>query len=146
MFYKLYARTYDGASDGNIQGYHEHTQNKAKFVTLFDMMLSNFFGKGHHVTCDSTYMGNNMAQVSRKIWKIIMVGTIQANRTDAPMVAYLKANPMKKQTYEYKIWQHNTQSLVAAIWWDNGLVKTLSNYHQPIIVPDGLMRKKMGVD
>ena len=44
------------------------------------------------------------------------------------------------------MWQHNTRLLVAAIWSDNGLVKTLSNYHQPIIVADGLMRKKMGVD
>ena len=55
MFYKLYARTYGGASDGDIQGQHEHTHNEAKFVNLFDMMLSNFFGKGHHVTCDSAY-------------------------------------------------------------------------------------------
>ena len=76
---KLYARTYGGASDGNIQGWHEHTQNEAKFVNLFDMMLSNFFGKGHHVTCDLAYTGDNMAQVSQKIWKINMVGTIQAN-------------------------------------------------------------------
>ena len=87
-----------------------------------------------------------MAQVSRKIWKINMVGTIQANQTGAPMVSYLKANPMKKRTYEYKMWQHNTRLLVAAVWSDNGLVKTLSNYHQPIIVADGLMRKKMGAD
>ena len=41
--------------------------------------------------------------------------------------------------------QHNTQqSLVAAVWSDNCRVKTLSNYHEPIIVADGLMRKKMG--
>ena len=55
MFYQLYARTYGGASDGDIQGRHEHTQSKAKFVNLFDMMLSKFFVKGHHVTCDSAY-------------------------------------------------------------------------------------------
>ena len=78
MFYKLYAQTYGGASDGGIQDRHEHTQNEAKFVNLFDMMLSNFFGRGYHVTCDSAYMGDNMAQVSRKIWKINMVRTIQA--------------------------------------------------------------------
>ena len=76
-----------------------------------------------------------MAQVSRKIWKINMVGTIQANRTGAPMAAFLKTPPiMKKRTYEYKMWQHNTRSLVAAVWSDNGLVKTLSNYHKPITV------------
>ena len=85
-------------------------------------------------------MGDNKAQVSRKIWKINMVGTIQANRTGAPMAAYLKANPMKKRTYEYKMWQHNTQSLVAAVWSDNGLVKTLSNYNELIIIAGGIMR------
>ena len=60
------------------------------------------------------------------------------------MAAYLKAHPTKKRMQKYKIWQHNTQSLVAAIWSDNGIVKTLSNYHHSIIVADGLMRKKMG--
>ena len=60
------------------------------------------------------------------------------------MAAYLKAHPTKKRMQKYKIWQHNTQSLVAAIWSDNGIVKTLSNYHRSIIVADGLMRKKMG--
>ena len=63
-------------------------------------------------------MGDNMAQVSQKIWKINMVGTIQANWTSAPMASYLKAHPMKKRAYEYKMWQHNTRSLVAAIWSD----------------------------
>jgi len=96
MFYQRYAQTYGGTSDGTIQGRHEHTQNEAKFVNLFDMMLSNFFGKGHHVMCDSAYMGDNMAQVSCEIWNISMVGTIQANRTGALMTAYLKAHPMKK--------------------------------------------------
>ena len=60
------------------------------------------------------HMGDNMAQVSQKIWNINIVGTIQANRTGDPMAAYLKGNPMKKRTYEYKMWQHNTRSLVAA--------------------------------
>ena len=73
-----------------------------------------------------------------------MVRTIQANWMGAPMAAYLKARPTKKRIHKYKIWQHNTQSLVAAIWSDNGIVKTLSNYHHSIIVADGLMRKKMG--
>ena len=62
MFYQRYAQTYGGTSDGTIQGRHEHTQNEAKFVNLFDMMLSNFFGKGHYVTCDSAYMGDNMLE------------------------------------------------------------------------------------
>ena len=51
---------------------------------------------------------------------------------------------IKKKTYEYKMWQHNTQSLVAAVWLDNNLVKTLSNYHQPQIIPAGMLRSKIG--
>ena len=92
------------ASDGDIQGWYEHTQNKAKFVNLFDIMLSNFCGKGRHVMCDSVYMGENMAQVSRKIYKNInMVGIIQDNCTGAPMATYLKANRMmKKRTANIK--------------------------------------------
>ena len=53
---------------------------------------------------------------------------------------------MKKKTYEYKLWQHNAQSLVAAVWSDNNLVKTLSNYHQPQIIPAGMLRRKIGDD
>lgn len=34
IFYKLYARTYGGASDDNIQGWHEHTAKEPKFCNL----------------------------------------------------------------------------------------------------------------
>ena len=44
------------------------------------------------------------------------------------------------------MWQHNTESLVAAVWSDNNLVKTLSNYHEPQIIPAGMMRRKIGDD
>ena len=50
MFYKLYARTYGGKHNGNIQGWHKHNINKAKFCNLFNIMLSLFCGKGHHAT------------------------------------------------------------------------------------------------
>ena len=132
QFYKLYARTYGGKDDGDLQGRHSHTAGQQKFVNLFEIMLAQFRGKGHHLTCDSAYMGDIMALISRNVWKINMVGTIQANQTGAPMAASVKGPlSMKKKTYEYKMWQHNAQSLVAAVWSDNNLVKTLSNYHEP---------------
>ena len=53
---------------------------------------------------------------------------------------------MKNKTYEYKMSQHNIQSSVAAIWSDNNLVKTLSNYHEPQVVPARMMRWKIGPD
>ena len=146
-FYELYARCYGGKDDGDLQGRHSHMAGQQKFVYLFDIMLSSFCGNGHYVTCDSAYMGDIMTLIARNVWKINMVGTIQANRTDAPMGASVKGDQAnKKKTYEYKMWQHNTQSLVAAVWSDNNLVKTLSNYHQPQIIPAGMMRQKIGPD
>ena len=44
------------------------------------------------------------------------------------------------------MWQLNTESLVAAVWSDNNLVKMLSNYHEPKIVPAGMLRRKNGPD
>ena len=98
MFYKLYAlvRTVTNM----IQRWNEHTTKEAKFMNLFDIIQSSFCGKGHHVTCDSDYMGDIMAQISWNIWRINMVGTTQSNCMDVLMGAYLKANPMKKQTYK----------------------------------------------
>ena len=64
-----------------------------------------------------------------------MFGTVQSNRTGAPKRASLKANTTKKWMYEYRIWRHNDiQPSVAAVWSDNGIIKILSNYHQPIII------------
>ena len=72
QFYKLYARCYGGKIDGDLQGHHSHTARQQKFVNLFDIMLSQFRGNGHHVTCDSAYMGdiiqngqNNPSQLDR---------------------------------------------------------------------------------
>ena len=59
-------------------------------------------------------------------------------------VSVNRPQSIKKKTYEYKMWQHNTQSPVTAVWSDNNLVKTLSNYHQPQIIPAGMMRRKIG--
>tara|TARA_B110001450_G_scaffold177989_1_gene166263 strand:- start:305 stop:700 length:396 start_codon:yes stop_codon:yes gene_type:complete len=74
-----------------------------------------------------------------------MVGTIQANCTGAPMAASVKGpQAIKEKTYEYKMWQLNTQSLVADVWLDDNLVKTLSNYHQPQLIAAGMMRRKIG--
>lgn len=56
-----------GKHDGDIQGRHEHTAKEAKFMNLFDIMLLLFCGKGHHVTCDSAYMDDIMAQIAQNV-------------------------------------------------------------------------------
>ena len=51
---------------------------------------------------------------------------------------------MKAGTYESEIWQHKTLDLVYAMWSDNNIVKTLSNFHSPNVLPagDGVRRKR----
>ena len=100
MFYKLYARTYGGKHDGNIQGRHQHIVEETKFVNLFDIMRSLFHGKGHHVTCDSAYIiyewhhGTDHSEhmEDQHAWN----NPIQSNQMGAQMDAYLKTNPIKK--------------------------------------------------
>ena len=90
-----------------------------KFVNLlFDtmLMLLLFCGKGHHVTCDLTYIGDDiMTQIACNIQRINMVGTIQSNQTGVLMGQYLKNNLMKTKSYKYKMWQHNKNPLVASL-------------------------------
>jgi hypothetical protein len=45
-------------------------------------------------------------------------------------------------SYEYLLYQHKTKPLTYAIWGDNNFVKTLSNFHSPVILKGGMRRKK----
>ena len=40
------------------------------------------------------------------------------------------------------MWQHDRESLGYAIWSDNNLIHTLSNFHSPKIVEGGIKRKR----
>ena len=48
----------------------------------------------------------------------------------------------EKGTYKSIIFQHDSEELVLAMWSNNNIVRTLSNFHYPNIVEDGLNRKK----
>ena len=87
-------------------------------------------------------MGDIMAQICHFEWLINAVGTAQSNRTGADVAAVKKA--MKVGTYASEIWLHSDLPLVYAMWSDNNIVKTLSNFHSPEILPagDGLLRKR----
>ena len=39
------------------------------------------------------------------------------------------------------MWQHKELPLVFAAWADNAIVKTLSNFHSPVIIEDGVHRR-----
>ena len=58
-------------------------------MNLLDEVLDEYKYKDHHVTMDSTYMGDIMAQIGRYEWQINMVGTEEANRTGADVIIVL---------------------------------------------------------
>ena len=82
--YKLYARCYGGKPDTDLsQTRHVNVVTDQKWINLYEIMLKPFHGNGYCVTCDSAYMGDIIAQVSRNEWKGNMVGTIRLDQTGA---------------------------------------------------------------
>jgi hypothetical protein len=140
--YKVHCRVYGGSSDEGLNTKHVNTVTLQKWVNLLSTLLEEFKGVGHCVTMDSAYMGDIMALIGRLEWKINMVGTSQSDRTGAD-VADARAD-MMIGTYESVFFQHNTHPLVYAMWADNNIVKTLSNFHLPIVLAEGegVLRKK----
>jgi hypothetical protein len=51
--YKLFARTYGGKGDKDINRHNPHTVTKLKMVSLYDFMLYPFKHNGHCVVMDS---------------------------------------------------------------------------------------------
>ncbi len=89
------------------------------------VILDNFKGKGHCIMMDSTYMGDIMAQIGCKEWKMNMVGTSQSNQTGADVKNYVYVKKMKHRTYELCFWQCTTKDMMFMAWSDNAIVKTL---------------------
>jgi hypothetical protein len=87
--YKLFARTYGGKGDKDINVHNPHTVTKLKMVPLYDFMLDPFKHNGHCVVMDSAYMSDAMCQVDREEWKFNMVGTCQTDQlTDVEPVRW----------------------------------------------------------
>jgi hypothetical protein len=143
--YKLFARVYGGEGDDDINRRNQHTVTRLKTVLLFDFMLESFKGKGHSVVMDSAYMSDDMCLVGRYVWLFNFVGTVMANRTGAGFLAKesIKANEIVIGCHDLLLYQHNTHPLMYAVsvWADNNFVRTLSNFHSAIVVPNGIMRK-----
>ena len=141
--YKLFARVYGGKSDQDINVHNVHTVTKLKMVSLYNFMLESFKHKGHCVVMDSAYMGDAMCQVGREEWGINMVGTCQTDRTGAGALGKLavKAKEIVIGCHECLLYQHNTKPLLYCVWGDNNFVKTLSNFHSPVILRGGMRRK-----
>ena len=63
-----------------------------------------------------------------------------SQRTRADTATKKKA--MKKNMYEAVMWKHRTEPLCYAIWFGNNLVRTLSNFHTPKVVDEGIKRRR----
>ena len=48
--------------------------------------------------------------------------------------------PQSKGTHKSVMWQHNTLPLAFAAWANNAIVKSLSNFHSPIVIQDSARR------
>jgi hypothetical protein len=73
-----------------------------------------------------------------------MVGTCQTDRTGAGTLGKLavKAKEIVIGSHECRLYQHNSKSLLYSVWGDNNFVKTLSNFHSPVITRGGMRRKR----
>ena len=59
--YKLFARCYGGVPDNNLLDYWQaNCSSDQKWINLYDLMLTQFKGKGYCVTCDSVCMGDTI--------------------------------------------------------------------------------------
>ena len=134
---KHFVRVYRGKIDEDLDTKHQNTAILQKWVNLYDIMLDNYEGKGHCVMVDSASMGDLMALIGCHEWKISMVGTSQENRTKADIEE--EKEGMKKKMNDAVIWQHTNEHLLYAIWSDNNLGHTLSNFHTQEV---GIKRKR----
>jgi hypothetical protein len=144
--YKLFARTYGGKGDQDINRHNRHTVTKLKMVSLYDFMLDSFKHNGHCVVMDSAYLSDAMCQVGREEWKINMVGTCQTDRCGAGLLGKAAYTGADKEivinSHESLLYHHRIKPLTYAVWGDNNFVKALSNFHSPVILRGGMRRKK----
>jgi hypothetical protein len=67
--------------------------------------------------------------------------SIISNRWGRLGKAAIKAKEIEKGTHNSLLYQHNTKPLLHAIWADNNFVKTLSNFHSPVVLRGGMRRR-----
>ena len=130
-------------NDQDINKRIPHTATRLKMVSLFDFMPDSFKGKGHYVINGFSYMSDAMCLVGWYVWLLNFVGTCMANWCGVGSLGKdaCKANEIVIGGHDSLLYQHNTHPLMYAAWGDNNFVRTLSNFHSPIVVPFEIMRK-----
>ena len=147
--YLLHVRVYGGKNDEDLNKVTGTVGTVQKFINLLEMFLGPFMGRGCIVTMDSAYMGELLAQVATKAWKVNVISTAQVNRCGPdPNLVKAERSKMKPGTYECKFFVHKTSPLCVAPWADNNIVTTLSNHHSPEILKEGegVFRRKKNKD
>jgi hypothetical protein len=56
--------------------------------------------------------------------------------------AACKAKEIESITHQSLLYQHKSKPLTYAVWGDNNFVKTLSNFHSPVLIRGGMKRKR----
>jgi len=57
--------------------------------------------------------------------------------------AYIgKDKQIATNSHESLLFQHKDKALTYAVWGDNNFIKTLSNFHCPVILRGGMQRKR----
>ena len=77
--YKLFVRVYGGRSDEDVETNQQNTTTLQMWLSLYDIMLGKYKGKGHRITMDSAYIVNTMAFIDRHKWKLNIVGAALEN-------------------------------------------------------------------
>jgi hypothetical protein len=95
------------------------TVTTQKFLTLLDIFLDAFKGKGHCVMMDSGYMGDTMDQIGREEWN----GRDNQNESHGSSCGG-GGTKVKVGTYKSIFWQHHMLNLCYLVWLDNNKVKT----------------------
>lgn len=143
----VHCRVYGGAHDDGLGHRHENTANVQKWINLYDNMLDEFKGRGMCCTLDSAYMGDTIGQIAREVWGFNFVGTCQSSRSGGGEASRADKKRMRIGSYESVIFQHRTLNLCFAMWVDNNIVKTLSNFHSAEVLDVGLgMLRRRRVD
>ena len=74
-----------------------------------------------------------------------MIGTCQSDKSGGGSLGIDDKKRMKVGSYESIMYQHRVKNLFYAMWADNSIVKTLSNFHSSEVLTagSGVLRRRI---
>ena len=94
-------RTYVVKSNETLNKRNPTVRTVRKFINLIDNFLGPFKGRGCYITMEGACMGELLAMVACKVWKLKVRGTTQTNQcsTDNALVK-VEMKMTEKGSYE----------------------------------------------